>query len=113
MKDKILPIGLELGMYSNKASLKKALLSLPINSLAVIAAELLHNMGGVEVRPDMPEAAESALDSLYIDVLNAACGRLRDDKDFLWAVNSWYNRPEADSRKWYQIMLRGNTNGQA
>lgn len=93
-------------MYSNKASLRLVLSTLPLNSLAVIAAELMHNTGGGPQRSDRPEAAEDALDSLYLDILNAACSRLGGETDgFLQAVNDWYNTPGANSRAWWQRIL--------
>lgn len=92
-------------MYSNKASLKLALETLPLNSLVVIAAELVRNLDKIDIPSDMGEAADDALDSLYIDVLNAGCSRAGDDVDFTRAVNWWYQEPGADSRKWYQRIL--------
>lgn len=103
MQDTTLPA--RLTMYSSKASLKQALETLPINSLVVIAAELMHNKGDGLEQPDRPEGAEDALESLYIDVLNAACGRTGDADGFLQAVNWWYMEPGANSRKWYQRIL--------
>lgn len=103
MTDTTLPV--RLVMYSNKASLKQVLETLPLNSLAVIAAELMHNTGGGPQQPDRSEDAENALDSLYIDVLNVACGRSGDADGFLQAVNWWYMEPGADSRKWWQRIL--------
>lgn len=100
-------------MYSNKASLKQVLETLPINSLVVIAAELMKNKGDGLEASDRSEAAEDALDSLYLDVLNAASARVENPDhpstgsgyDFLQAVNWWFMEPGADSRKWYQRIL--------
>lgn len=93
-----------LTMYSNKASLKQVLESLPLNSLAVIAAELMHHIDG-DIPSDMPEAAADATDDLFTDILNVACSRLGDDADFMQAVNWWYKEPGADSRAWWQRVL--------
>lgn len=103
MTETILPP--RLTMYSSKASLKLVLSTLPLNSLAVIAAEILHNTGGPDPGPDRPEAAEDALESLYLDVLNAAAARVEDPDQFLQAVNWWYREPGADSRGWWQRVL--------
>lgn len=114
MTDTTLP--LRLTMYSNKASLKQVLETLPLNSLAVIAAELMHNTGGGlrhtedAARPDVPEAVSEALDSLLTDILNVACGRSGDTDTFLQAVNWWYMEPGADSRKWWQRILGALSN---
>lgn len=85
-------------MYTNKASLKKALEALPINSLVVIAAELERNRGG-----DTSEDRQDAIENLLTDVLNGACGRLEDNHDFMQAVNWWYQ--SYDSREWYQRII--------
>jgi hypothetical protein len=87
-------------MYTNKKQLKKALESLPISNLAVLAAALMGNQGG-----DLPKDVQEAIDDLLTDVLNVGTARVDDGytDHFMQAVNWWYM--EHNHREWYQRIV--------
>jgi hypothetical protein len=96
------PTGLNFKLESSKSSLRKALENLPINTLAIIAAELGVVLGSPEARPDLPEDAQQAIDDLQLDVMNAGSIKLSGFDDFLVIVNAWYLSRDSG---WYQNFL--------